>query len=520
MRHPDEVAHMNRIGLDLGTTGVKALLLPADGGVPSLAYREYPLLHPRIGWAELRPLDVLTAVREVLTETAPRLTRSAPSVIAISSQAQAVVPVAKDFTPLDNIIVTMDGRTIPQYEWWRDSVDAWAVYQKTGTPFSSISTVNKIMWHKANNPGLYERAWKFCCVQDFVLGVLCGEALIDYSLAGRTMMFNPRLGRWDEDVLALAGLKVEKLSRPVPSTTVAGTLRPGLAGEIGIPAATRIVVGGHDQCCGALGAGVNRPGLAMNALGTVDALVVVGHEFTASTDLMNRCLPCYPYVIPNAYVSMAINTSNGIMLQWFRDTLCGEECSEAVRRRLDPYAHIIDSAADTPADLFVLPHLQGADIPAPDPYSAAAFIGLRATTDKSQMIRAVLDSLSYEMKQNIVAFEENGHSIREIRAIGGGAKSAKWLQIKADIYQKPVVSMQVGEAAALGAAILGGIGAGFYRSADDAVEDLVRPGVRYEPDARHSGVLETRFAEYRRLYPALRDVNHLLSERIRRQQDV
>lgn len=510
---------MNRIGLDLGTSGVKALLLPADGGEPSLVYRKYPLLYPRTGWAELRPQDVLAAVCDVLTETARNLTPSAPGVIAVSSQAQAVLPVTQGFTPLYNIIVTMDARTIPQYDWWRNIADAWTVYQKTGTPFSSISTVNKIMWHKENNPALYERAWKFCCVQDFVLGYLCGEALIDYSLAGRTMMFNPGRKTWDEDVLAQAGLDAEKLSRPVSSTTVAGTLRPGLAEKIHFPASTRLVVGGHDQCCGALGAGVNRSGLAMNALGTVDALVVVNSEFVVTKSLMERCLPCYPYVTPDAYASMAINTGNGIMLQWFRDTLCHEESRKAAEQELDAFALIIDSAADSPADIFVLPHLQGADTPVPDPHSAGAFVGLRATTDKGQLIRALLDSLTYEMKQNIVALEENGYSIHEIRAIGGGAKSSKWLQIKADIYQKPVVSMRVNEAAALGAAILGSIGAEFYSDEAEAVNHLVHPGIVYEPDDHRKDDIETRFAEYRRLYPALREINHVVSERIRRQQN-
>ncbi len=500
------------VGLDMGTTGVKACAFDLKGGLLGSAYREYPLLHPQAGWSELCPRTVVSSMKEVLAELGAGI--EAPiGAISVSSQGQAVLPIDREGRPLYNIIVTMDGRTTPQHRWWMENVDSSRVYERTGLSFASIYTVNKIMWHRQNNPELYERAWKFCCVQDYIIHELCGELLMDYSLAGRTMMLNPREKRWDEWVLGLAGIDLGKLSRLAPSTTVAGTLRPGLARELGLSPDIRIVVGGHDQACGAIGAGVVRPGMAMNALGTVDALVAVLPGFSESSVMLKNNYPCYPHALHDHYITMAINTNSGLLLKWFKNTVCSEEKAYAKANGLDPYDYIIGKIPDGISDLYVLPHLEGAGTPIMDPEATGAIVGLRLTTGKDELCRAVLESLTYDMRQNVEALEAAGNRLDEIRAVGGGAKSQKWLQIKANIFGKPVVALEVTEAASLGAAILGGVGIGLFPDGESAAGEMVRTGRTFEPDASVKQAYDERYAGYLTLYPSLKELSHSIRRR-------
>lgn len=503
------------VGLDMGTSGIKALAFDEKGMQLGAAYREVTLLKPQPGWCEHDPREVLAKTKSVLAELSARLPAKM-DVIAISSHGQAVLPVDEDGEPLYNIIVTMDGRTIPQYEWWKRNADPKELYRLTGLPLASIYTVNKIMWHLSGKDIAPEKIRKFLCVQDYVVNVLTGNAYIDYSLAGRTMMLSPQRKVWDETILGMAGIEEDKLARLVPSTTIAGMIRTSLAKELGIPEGVRIVVGGHDQACGALGSGVVRPGMAMNAIGTVDALVSVLPRFTLDEVFLKNNYPCYPHVLPDRYLTMAINTNGGLSLKWYRDAFCKEEKERCAAAGEDVYTHIIEECPDRPSEIYFLPHLAGAGTPVSDPLSAGAFVGLRLSHEKGDLTRAVLDSLAYEMRQNIEAIESTGTSIEEIRAIGGGAKTGKWLQIKADIFQKRIVTMRASESAALGAAILGAVGIGAFSSCEEAVETMVATGEAYEPDPAMRPEYDERYAEYLSVYPALKEVNHALSGRMSR----
>lgn len=500
------------VGLDMGTTGVKALAFDIDGNQLAYSYREYQLIHPKLGWSELDPSEVLSCTKTVLIEMASKLTVPV-DVISISSQGQAMLPIDKNGNALYNIIVTNDGRTIPQYNWWLENVDQKEAFKHTGLPFASMYTINKIMWHKQNNPEIYEKAWKFCCVQDFIIFMLCGETMMDYSLAGRTMMLNPQTKKWDERILELAGIDKNKLSTLVPSTTVAGMLRPTIAKELGLSIDTAIVVGGHDQACGAIGAGVTRPGMAMNALGTVDALVAVLPKFTLSDILLRNNYPCYPHAYNNQYISMAINPNGGLLLKWYKNTFCGDEKAYAEQHGLDIYDYIIEKATNKISDIYVLPHLEGTGTPISDPESTGAIVGLRLTSNKNDICRAVLDSLAYDMRQNILMMESTGNNINEIRTIGGGAKSQKWLQIRADIFQKKVVTLKVGEAASLGAAILGGIGIGAFKNEQEAVERMVKVNKVFEPNKSLKEQYEEHYLEYLTVYPSLKELSHKICRR-------
>lgn len=502
------------IGLDVGTTGVKALAFDEEGRRLSSAYREYELAHPQPGWSEIRDRDLRDGIRHVLSSLAPEAKKEARA-LAVSSQAQAVVPVDRNGNALADIIVTFDGRTVPQYEWWRDNFAPLELFQKTGVPLSSIYTVNKIMWYRDNLPDVFERAWKFLCVQDYAQFLLSSETKIDFSLAGRTMMFDPAAMTWNREILGLAGIPEEKLSTPVPSTAVIGSIKRDTAEELGLPSNLRLVAGGHDQCCGALGSGVDRPGMAMNATGTIDALLAVLPEPRVTEALFRMNMCCYPYVEEGSYAVMAINPNGGLLFKWYKDAFCGEEAALAKARGSDVYTDLITTAAPAPADVYVLPHLEGAGTPILDPESLGAFVGLRVSHRKPDICRGVLDSIAYDMRQNIEAMEEAGIPIAEIRAIGGGAKTARWLQIKADVFNRPIATLNAGESAALGAAMLAGTGTGVFKSLREAADAMVTVRDTFHPNPAMREEYDDRYRIYLSLYPSLKQFNRRISRRSR-----
>lgn len=275
-----------------------------------------------------------------------------------------------------------------------------------------------------------------------------------------------------------------------------------------------MVLGGHDQACGAVGSGVITPGMVMDACGTVDAMVSVLPGFIIDRAMLDNKLPCYRHVDGTNYITMAINTNGGLFLKWYKNTFCHEESQLCGEQNCDIYTYIIKECANTPADIYVLPHLEGAGTPVNDPLSLGAVIGLRVTHTKKDITRAVLDSLGYEMKLNLSAIEQStGQSIEEIRMIGGGAKSPKWLQIKADIFNRSITVLETQEAASLGAAITGAVGTGYFGDFGQAIQHMVHPKETYIPNPAMVKEYETRFEEYKRIYPGLKDISHRISSR-------
>lgn len=503
---------MSLAGLDVGTTGCKAAVFNPEGKLLALAYREYPLIHPQPGLSEHDVEMVWSKVREVLREVNAQVKRDPIKALSISCHGEAVVPVAKDGSHLYNFVITFDDRTIPQYRRWMEEVGAWRVFELTGMPLHPMYSINKIMWFKENRPDIYERAWKFLCVEDFFNYKLGGEAVIDYSLAARTMAFDVRRLAWSEEILSLAGVDEALLARPAPSGTVVGQVSRQIARELDFSSPVAIVTGGHDQPCGALGAGIIKEGIAMNATGTSDVVCPAFQAPILSKAMLEGNYPCYPHTFPGMYVTIAFNLTGGLLLRWYRDTLCAEERQEAERTGRDVYDIIIERASPEPANIFILPHFVGSGTPSLDPTSRGAILGLTLDTTKADLSRAVLDSTDYEMKLNLETMKRIGIRIEELRAIGGGAKSPFWLQLKADTFGLPVVALKVSEAAGLGTAILAGAAIGEFEGIRQGVEATFRPGRVYEPDPAQNARYEARYRRFVEIYPLLRRFNRSLSE--------
>ena len=502
---------MSLLGLDVGTTGCKAVAFDLEGKVLASAYREYPLVHPEPGWAELDTNGLWGNVTEVLKEVNHQVTSDPVRALSVSCQGEAVTGVDAAGRALCNFSVSFDHRTVPQAQWWKENLGAECLFRITGMPLHAMYSINKIMWLRDNRPDVFAKAVKFLCVEDFVNFKLTGNYATDWSLAGRTMAFNVVNKCWSTQVLHAADVDVDLLPETYPAATAVGEITPKLAERLGFKDRVVVATGGHDQPCGTLGAGIIEPGLAMNATGTSDVVCPVFAEPILSDKMLagNYCCSCH--VASNRHVSIAFNLTGGLLLRWYRDVLCDGESARAAESGRDPYDVIVAEASDEIRSLFFLPHFVGAGTPYLDSGSRGALVGLTVETTKQDLSRAVLDSTNYEMKLNIDRMNDAGLGIRQIRAIGGGAKSPRWLQMKADTFDLPVSSMRTSEAASLGAAMLGGLAVGCFKDAGEAAQAMVHVEHTYQPDRGQARRYRDKYDQYCQVYPTLEDLNHMLS---------
>lgn len=502
---------MSLLGIDVGTTGCKAIVFRADGEALGRGYREYPHIFPQPGWAEMSSDEVWAATKEAIAEAVSRAgARDAVKALAVSSQGEGITPIGADGKALDHTILNFDNRATAQAEWWQRQLGKRKLFEITGQPLSAMYSINKVMWWRDNRPELFARAWKFLCYEDLTNLRLCGEAAIDYSLAGRTMAFDVRAGRWSDEILDLAGVERERLATVVPSGTVIGNVRDEVAHELGLPRGVAVVTGGHDQPCGALGSGITQPRIAIDATGTVECITPAFAELKLSDAMLASNYACYHHVVPGMYVTLAFSFTGGSLLRWYRDTLGKQEREDAEAAGMDVYEMMIGLATSGPSPVMVLPHFALPATPWNDPFSKGAMLGLTLATTKGDIIKALLDGVTFEMRLNLDCLERAGVAVEHLRAIGGGAKSPTWLQLKADIFDRPVSSLSVSEAAGLGAALLAGVAVGEYASLDEAASQTIRITRTYQPNPTLVKQYAARYVIYRQLYPMLRDVLHAL----------
>jgi xylulokinase len=500
---------MSLMGIDVGTSGCKGVVFDQAGNILSSAYREYPLVQPREDWVELEPERIWAGVLEVLREAGSRVPADPVTAIGVSSQGETVTAVDAEAGSLCNFIVTFDNRTIEQVRFWERALSREEIFRITGMPLHPMYSINKILWLKEHEPEVFRRARRFTLVEDFVIARLCGEFAIDYTLAARSMALDVTALRWSPRILEAAGVEAGRMSEAVPSGTLIGHLRPGLAAEAGLGGKVAIVTGGHDQPAGALGAGISRSGSAVNATGTVDVACSV-FETPPFTDAMLRDnYAVYPSAMPGLYCTIAFNLTGGLLLKWYRDTLCAEEEREARSAGVGPYDLILSRMSRAPKDIFVLPHFVGSGTPSLDPLSKGAIVGLKISTTKADLTRSIVDSISLEMKHNLRRMQANGIPIREIHAVGGGARSDAWLALKASCFGVPVLRPRVQEAVSLGSAILAGAATGVFAGPAEGARAMVSMERTFLPDAALARLYEEKYEKYRELYGTLAGFNRL-----------
>lgn len=495
---------MSYLGLDVGTTGCKAVVFDDRGGQLSSAYREYPIISEREGWAELDSALVSDSCLEVIGEAASASGEEIRG-LCISCQGEAFTPIGPNGEILGNAMVSSDARAAGIVESFSREFGRERLYEITGHTAHPMFTVFKLLWLRDNRREVWDRAARFYCFEELIQHRLGLEPAISWPLAGRTMMFDVRSHRWDPDILAAVGLDASKLATPKQAGSIVGVVPCDVARELGLSAHTIVVTGGHDQPCGALGAGVTSSGRAMYSTGTVECITPAFSAPVFSQDLFDSNLCAYDYTVPGMYTTVAFSLTGGNLLKWFRDEWGKQEVEEASRTGASPYELLLNAIPDAPTSLLVLPYFTPTGTPYFDTEVRGAILGLRLSTTRVEVLRALLEGVALEMRLNLDILNRSGVKVDELIAVGGGAKSRRWTQLKADVMNKPITTVAVTEAGCLGAAMLA-------RAADTGEDlagiarDWVRVTDVIKPHPEHAAIYEERFPEYLRLYPTLKEL--------------
>lgn len=501
---------MSYMGVDIGTTGCKAGVFDASGRMLSLAYREYPLESPQSGWAELDSRLVMDRCCEVIREAAAAAGGDRPAALAISCQGEAFTPLDKRGGYLCSAMVSSDARAADLVKPWSEKFGSERLYRISGHTPHTLFTLFKLLWLRDKRPDIWAAADKFYCFEELLQHRLGVQPAISRPLAGRTMLFDVGRHQWSDEILAELRLDAARLAPPVHSGTVVGEIPAAMAAELGLPPGVKIVAGGHDQTCGALGAGVAEPGRAMYATGTVECICPAFREPIFDDVLRTNNVCTYDYTIDGMYASIVYSLTGGNLLRWFRDQLSREEVNEAERTGEDVYGLILAQMPEEPTDLQVLPYFTPSGTPYFDAKLPGAVLGLRLESTRGQLLRGLLEGVAMEMRLNVDILDRAGLAIDEFRAIGGGAKSSVLTQLKADVLGRPITTLEVTEAGCLGAAMLACAADRSETDGKTILQELattwVKPTSSVEPHAGRASRYAEKFEQYRMLYPALSEI--------------
>ena len=490
------------MGIDIGTTGCKAVVFGGDGKQLSSSYREYPVIMPREGWAELDSAKVIencfSAIREASINS-PAKVRA----IGISSQGEAFTPVDKNGRMLGNAMVSFDTRAAETTKSWSEKFGEKKLYGITGHTAHPMFTLFKLLWLRENKPDVFKQAYKFLCFEDLLQFKLGLDPAMGWPLAGRTMLFDIRKHCWSDEILELCEIPVSKLARPLKSGSVAGKIPANIAETLSLDDDVIVVTGGHDQPCGALGAGVIEEGCAMYATGTVECICPAFPSPVLSNGLFKSNLCTYDFTLDKIYTTVAFSLTGGNILKWFRDEFGQFEISEAGKLGVNPYELLLKNMSRTPSNLMVLPHFTPTGTPYFDTEAEGAILGLKLSTKRNEIVRALLEGVAFEMRLNLDILNESGIRIDELRAIGGGAKSPIWTQLKADVLNKPIKTVRITEAGCLGVAMLA-YAAHSGENLKSTVDAWVKTGDTVIPNPELSANYTEQFELYKKIYPALK----------------
>lgn len=499
---------MSLLGLDVGATGCKASAYSLEGVPLAEAYREYGVLTGPRGLRELDSRQVWAAVRSAIRQVASQTRRDPIQALSVASLPEAMVPLSADGRMLGNSILGLDQRGQEYARQIEEQIRADHLYAITGNVPGAFYSLTKLCWLRDNQPELFSATWRFMPWSGLVCSLLGGSSLCDYSLASRTLLFDIRQERWSRELLRAANLPEEKLPKLAPAGTPLGTVSAILAKELDLPSNVRLVLGGHDQCCNALGAGVTATGQAIYCLGSYLCLTPTFQAIPLTSLMLGNGLNMEHHVVPGLLVSFLYNPTGGAILKWFRDTLMPMESREAQKRGSNIYDIMLAEMPSEPTSLMVLPHFAPTGPPSFDAQSAGALLGLKLDTTRGEIVRALLEGITYYIAEGCDLFEAVGIRIGNYRVTGGGARSDRWVQLTADILDHALERPRVIEAGTLGAALLAGVGAGYYANMDEAARAAVRVQRVFEPDARRHAIYRDRLARYRPLYPLLKDYLH------------
>jgi xylulokinase len=495
---------MYLLGIDVGTGGTRALIIDSDGRVVASATEEHkPFASPKIGWAEQDPEDWWRACGLAVRKALDRANLGGDRIACVGFSGQmhgAVMLDARDAV-VRPALIWCDVRTEKQCVELSRKIGGERLIQLTCNPALPNFTLTKFLWVRENEPHNWDRVRSVMLPKDYVRFRLTGGRAIDMADASGTLLLDVAHRCWSSEVLQAAEMDVSLLPELFESPDVCGAVTENGASATGLKAGTPVVAGAGDQAAGATGMGIVAPGAVSATIGTSG--VVFAATDRPALDSRGR-LHTFCHAVPGRWHVMGVTQAAGLSLRWFRDRF-GAGAADG----RDPYEQLTEEASAVPAGsdgLLWAPYLMGERTPHLDPNARGALIGLTASHGRGHIVRSILEGVAYSLKDSFTLFEEMNVPVNRIRLGGGGARSALWRQIQADVYGREVETVEAEEGAAYGAAILAGVGAKVWDSVDEACSRVVWVAGKTEPQPAVAATMKEGYAAYRRMYDAIRSV--------------
>ncbi len=495
------------IGVDLGTSATKTVLFDQTGEVICSATREYPLSQPQNGWAEQAPQDWSQATLETLKEVVEKAGVAAGDIkgIGLSGQMHGLVMLDESCEVIRPSIIWCDQRTAKECEEITAKVGAERLIEITANPALTGFTASKILWVRNNEPENYKKCRHILLPKDYVRYVLTGEFATEVSDASGMQLLDIPKRDWSDEVLQKLDIDRSLLAKVYESPEVTGKVTEAVAAYTGLCVGTPVVGGAGDNAAAAVGTGVVRDGRAFTTIGTSG--VVYAHSDSISIDPKGR-VHTFCCAVPGCWHVMGVTQGAGLSLQWFRNEFCEDYLQQAEEQGVDPYYLMDKAAEEIPIGsdrLLYLPYLMGERTPHLDADCRGVFFGLSAIHTKEHLIRAVMEGVSYSMKDCQSILKEMGITIDSMMACGGGGSSTLWRQMLADLYDCKVQTVASKEGPALGVAILAGVGVGLYPSVQEACDQMIKTNKTATPVAAHTEAYKGYYKLYNKLYDSLKD---------------
>jgi len=481
------------LGVDLGTTSLKAVVYSPEGEVVSEKDVAYPTFFPRPMWAEQNPEDWWNAFRRAVRHVVAEARGKGFSIaaIALDSQREGVVPVSRSGRPLANCIIWMDRRSWEEARMIGGLIGEEEVYRRTGLVVEPTYTATKILWLKKHMPSVFEKTWVFLQPKEYINYRLTGVAATDPSLASRTMLFNVSRLEWDDDVACALGIPLDKMPEVKSSDEIIGVVSGELARSLGLPDGCPVINGGGDRQCEALGAGVVGPGVFAESTGTATNVMTSASRpvFDVHRRILVSC-----HVVKGYWLKEAGTSPTGAILKWFRDL--------AYQGEPDPYEAMNREAEKSPPGangVVVLPYFMGSRAPLWRPYMRGLIAGLSLGISRGDVVRGIMEGIALLIREILETYDEIGFKASRIRLLGGAARSRLWNTIKASVLGMKVEVLKEYSAASLGAAVLAGVAVGIYHSPIEAAERLLKVEEVVSPREEWVQIYDDKYRDFKKV---------------------
>ncbi len=481
------------IGVDLGTSAVKLLLMDEEGTIERIVSKEYPLYFPKPGWSEQNPEDWLAQTLEGIKELTLGCDKSQVAGIGFGGQMHGLVALDKEDRVIRPAILWNDGRTGEETDYLNQVIGKEKLSAYTANIAFAGFTAPKILWMKKHEPENFARICRIMLPKDYIAYKLSGTFCTDVSDASGMLLLDVKNRCWSKEMLEICGIREEQLPKLYESSQAVGTLRPELAAELGLPETVKIIAGAGDNAAAAVGTGTVGEGMCNISLGTSGTIFISSREFRVDE---NNALHAFAHADGHYHLM-------GCMLS---AASCNKWWSEEILKTTDYAGEQADIGRLGKNRVFYLPYLMGERSPHNNPDARALFMGMSMDTTRADMTQAVLEGVAFGLRDSLEVAKSLGIKLERTKICGGGAKSPLWKRIIANVMNLKVDVIESEEGPALGGAMLAAVGCGAYPSVEAIAEKLVKVVDTIEPEPELAAKYEERYQEFRKIYPAVKEL--------------